>query len=227
MTTIILNHKTHGECYADEGDFHSADSMIRVKLKTAVSLPHQDALLNYLTVGKGAIKEESRGYVPRHRTRSLVELYLPLAMSTAARMRSGYDDYDELTSIASFALMEAAEKFNERSGVYFPVFAKRVIENRIKDHWRKEIRKMEDTGDIDFDDLQRVSFKTDTDFMVEVGVAAQQLRPRLRQLIQRMYLSKQPALAKELAYEWNISEARITQLKQEAIGLLSVLIKKS
>lgn len=216
MGTIILNHKTHGECYAEAEEFHNNRAMVKVKLKTPVVLPYQGTV-RFLTVGKSAIKETSEGYVAKHKKKGLVERYLPLAISTAAAMRRGSDDYDELTSIASLALMEAADRYDSNSGVYFHVFAKRVIESRIKDMWRKEARKLEDANDFNFDELITVNHKTESDFMVEVEVATKKLRPRLRQLMEALFFKRNPTTMKELAYKWNVSEGRIRQLKQEAI----------
>ena len=222
---IELTHKTYGTVYVERDVFDSTDAFMRVTLKTPHHFPKQGTLKT-LTVGKGAIKEKSKGYKPKHRPKTVVEQYLPLALSIAARMRTGYDDYDELTSIASEALIEAAAKYDSRTGVYFPVYAKTVIENKIKDHWRKEARKLEDTNDFNFDDLMVVQMKSDSDFMVAIERATLELRPRLRELVNSMYLCKHPLLAKELAYKWNVSEARVTQLKQEAIKLLRDILKK-
>ena len=150
MATIILNHKTYGEVYAEEEDFHSSDTMVWIKCKTAQYLPKQ-GLVKRLKVGKGAIKQQSEGYLPKHRNKSLAEQYLPLANSIAAKMRSGSDEYDELCSIAALGLVKACNKYaTVREG--FAAFARMSIENEIKNHWREQNKHSGvDTYDGDWD----------------------------------------------------------------------------
>jgi RNA polymerase sigma factor (sigma-70 family) len=217
-------HKTYGRVKLDEKELATDHPMIQVRLLN--SRGQFEKQRNILTVGKAALVD-CGGYKPKHRDKPLAEMYLPLAMSIAAKMRRGNDEYEELVSIASVALVRAAEKHNKRSPVHFSVFARQVVENAIKDHWRVSARKLEDANGFNFDEIGLPVGRDGDDRMIKITRLVGNLRPRLRQLVTRMYLQPHPALAKELAYEWNISEVRISQLKQEATLLLREMLKKN
>ncbi len=220
---VELVHKTYGRVMADADDLATDHPMIRVRLINGRDMfDHCD---NYITVGKAALNDTG-GYKPKHRDRSLAEMYLPLAMSIAASMRKGDDEYEELVGIASEALVKASQAYDTKSVVNFAVFARRSIENAIKDHWRKTARVSYQTGDWSWDDMMGTDeVTTNKAFTDKLQLAVDDLRPRLATIIKKMYLTDHPVTAKELAYEWNISQQRIDQLKQEAIGLLRVTMK--
>ena len=222
MDTIVLSHKTHGECYADAAEFHSSKPMIKVKLKTPVVLPKQGAVQS-LTVGKGAIKEKSEGYVPQHRHKTLAERFIPLANKLASKAwRAGrgdnYELYEELQCVAYEALVKAANRYNGDIGS-FQAFATSWIENEFRDYWRKEAKTNGTLNfDGDWDAILPPEDTMDNDKVTRVELAVKKLRPRLRELITMMYMSDDdPKTTKEMAYRWNVDPSRIRQLKQEAI----------
>ncbi len=222
---LTLTHKTYNTVYADEEEFHSSDKFIRVRLKTVVHLPHQGTVRS-LTVGKAAIKEKSRGYTPRKTKPSLAEQYMPLAKAVTSRMRGGNDDYEELLGVAVVGMMTATRKVDDVDHHVGP-YLKTAMENAIRMHWREQHKAAPEfcyAGD--FDKLLTYSRGARSERIEHIEQVVQLLRPRLRTLITELYFSKQPKLAKELAYEWNISDRRFRQLKQEAIELLRDILEK-
>jgi RNA polymerase sigma factor (sigma-70 family) len=143
-------------------------------------------------------------------------------------MRSGNDDYDELCCVAYVGLAKAADGYDADVGS-FQAYATQMIRGEIMHHWRREARQNgTQQFDGDWDKLMEIVEEDNTEEMIQrVTRYAYELRPRLRTIITRLYLTGKPPTAKELANEFNISEARLSQLKQEAVTLLREMMQKS
>jgi RNA polymerase sigma-B factor len=66
----------------------------------------------------------------------LTEAHLPLARHLARRYARGPDDLEELTQVASLALVKAADRFDPERGVQFSSFAAPTIIGELKRHFR-------------------------------------------------------------------------------------------
>ena len=224
---IELTHKTYGTVYTEADAFNSSEPMMWVTLKTPQILPEQGPVKR-LKVGKGAIKEKSQGYLPKHRHTGLTEQYIPLANSIAARAwRANNNDleYEELQSIAYMGLVQAANKF-EGDVPLFATYARERIEGAIKDHWRNEAKTNGTFAyDGDWDEIMTPEEAVDDEKMTRLDAAVSTLRPRVRDIIRAMHLTDDPKTSSEIAYRLNISEGRVRQLKQEGMGLLKDLLK--
>lgn len=225
---LTLTHKTYGTVYAKADDFNSSEPMMWITCKTPQILPKQGPV-SRLKVGKGAIKEKSEGYLPKHRHTSLTEQYIPLANSIAAKAyRSGFGnvEYEEMQSVAYLALVKAAQSYDSKSPVNFSVFAKAAIENAYKNLWREQAKTNGTFGfDGDWDEIMTHEQAVDNDHLDRVESAVASLRPRLRDIIRAMYLTTDPKTESEIAYRLNISQPRVCQLKQDAMKLLKEILK--
>ncbi len=67
---------------------------------------------------------------------AIVERFLPLARSVAARYRRGDEPYDDIFQVACFALVKAADRFDGQRGVAFSSFAVPTMTGEIKRHFR-------------------------------------------------------------------------------------------
>lgn len=224
---VTLTHKSYGTVYAEAEDFNSSEPMMWITCKTPQILPKQGSVKR-LKVGKGAIKEKSQGYLPKHRHLSLTEQYIPLANSIAAKMYRADNnslDYEELQSLAYLGLVKAANRF-EGDIRLFPTVAREYIEGEVLMHWRSEAKTNGTFAyDGDWDEIMTPEETVDNEHLEKVERAVASLRPRLRDIIRAMYLTTNPRTAPELAYVYNISARRINQLKQEGIETLKETLK--
>src|SRR6478752_6027779 len=67
---------------------------------------------------------------------ALLERFLPLARHLARRYMSGGADPDDLTQVASLALLKAIDRFDPTRGLAFTSFAVPTIVGEIKRHFR-------------------------------------------------------------------------------------------
>lgn len=129
---MIVTHKTYGRVVVDPKELATSDPFIWASL-----LNPRDNLENPVWVGKSALSD-SGGYVRKNRPKTLVEKYLPLAYSGAAKSYRKGDDFDELLSVACLALCEVTERFDGSRNNGFAAYAKPRIEGALLDHKNPE-----------------------------------------------------------------------------------------
>ena len=122
---MIVTHKTYGRVVVDPEELATSDPFIWASL-----LNPRDSLENPVWVGKSALSD-SGGYVRKNRSKTLVEKYLPLAYSGAAKSYQKGDDFDDLLSEATVALCKACESFDGSRNNGFAAFAKPWIEGEL------------------------------------------------------------------------------------------------
>jgi RNA polymerase sigma factor (sigma-70 family) len=111
-----------------KGDLDSDSAFVEVQL-----LNPRDNLPKRITVGKVAL-EDHGDYQPTKRSVSLVEQYLPLAKSAAAKACKHGDEYEELLSVATMALVEVAARFDGSRNNGFAAYAKPRLAGAILNH---------------------------------------------------------------------------------------------
>jgi RNA polymerase sigma factor (sigma-70 family) len=219
-------HSTYGRVMLDEDELATAHPMIEVRLVNGLDLFAKQG--QKLTVGKVALKDQG-GYVKKKRERnSLAEMYIPLANSIAARAWRAHNnqtDYEELQCVAYMGLCDAANRF-EGDAPLFATYARIKIEGEIQMHWRTLSKyNMEQSHD-DFDEFSAITTTSNLEELDRVERLVRGLRPRLRDIMLDMYYNLEPKTANEVAYKLGISFQRVSQLKQEAIGILRETLKK-
>src|SRR5258708_5517020 len=89
-----------------------------------------------VSVSRELFERWQRDKDPRARE-SLVELYLPLARSLAARYRGrGREPFDDLLQVASLGLLKALDRFDPDRGVAFSSYAVPTILGELRRHFR-------------------------------------------------------------------------------------------
>lgn len=111
-----------------KGDLNDDSAFVEVQL-----LNPRDNLPKRITVGKVALEDHGE-YQPTKRSVSLVEQYLPLAKSAAARACKQGDEYEELLSVATMALVEVAARFDGSRNNGFAAYAKPRLAGAILNH---------------------------------------------------------------------------------------------
>jgi RNA polymerase sigma factor (sigma-70 family) len=171
-----------------------------------------------------------RGYVKKKRQQnSLAEMYIPLANSIAARAWRAHNnqtDYEELQCVAYMGLCDAAYRFKGDAAL-FATYARIKIEGEIQMYWRSLSKHNVEQSHDDFDEFSCLNLSNNLDELDRVEAAVRSLRPRLRDIMLSMYYDIEPKTANEVAYKLGISFQRVSQLKQEAIGLLREMLKKN
>jgi RNA polymerase sigma-B factor len=66
----------------------------------------------------------------------LVEIHLGLALQLARRFANRGESYDDLSQVASIALIKAVDRFDPERGVEFSTFATRTVIGELKRHFR-------------------------------------------------------------------------------------------
>jgi RNA polymerase sigma-B factor len=77
-----------------------------------------------------------RRVVPEPDRDALVERYLPLARTVAARYRRGDESFEDIFQVACFGLVKAVDRFDAARGVAFSSFAVPTMTGEIKRHYR-------------------------------------------------------------------------------------------
>ncbi len=123
----------------------------------------------------------------------LTEAHLPLARHLARRYARGHDELEELTQVASLALVKAADRFDPERGVQFSSFAAPTIVGEVK-------RQFRDTG-------WGVHVPRE---MQERALLAERARDRLASR-----LGRSPRV-RELAQETGLSEEDVIEAREAA-----------
>lgn len=124
-------HKIYGRVSVI-GDINDSSPLVEVQL-----LNPRDNLPKRITVGKSALADHGE-YIPKKRGVELAEQYLPLAYAGAGKSYKTGDDFDELLSVASLALCEAAARFDGSRNNGFAAFAKVWISGELLKHKNPE-----------------------------------------------------------------------------------------
>lgn len=176
-------HATYGRVDI-KGDLNDDIAFVEVQL-----LNPRDNLPKRITVGKVALEDHGE-YQPTKRSVSLVEQYLPLARSAAAKACRQGDEYEELLSVATVALVEVAARFDGSRNNGFAAYAKPRLAGAILNHKNPQRNgTMNQVGDAElFMEYFGEGGDSEKDLMIaSVYAAFDELTPKQRYVMRGLY----------------------------------------
>jgi RNA polymerase sigma factor (sigma-70 family) len=203
-------HKIYGRVRVI-GDINDSSPLVEVQL-----LNPRDNLPKRITVGKSALADHGE-YIPKKRGVELAEQYLPLAYAGAGKSYKTGDDFDELLSVASLALCEAAARFDGSRNNGFAAFAKVWISGELLKHKNPErngTMNIVDNADL-FMEYIGQGGDSEKDLMIaRVYAAFDELTPKQQYVMRGLY--ELGLTQEQVADRMGISQKNVNNLVERA-----------
>jgi RNA polymerase sigma factor (sigma-70 family) len=205
-------HEVYGRVTVDPEELATDSKFIKVTL-----MNERPNLPKEITVGKAALKDKG-GYVGKRRPTTLVEDYLPIAYGVASSVYSKGLDWDELLSVATLGLVEAAGKFDPEKGNSFASIAKPYAIGYLKNYLNPERNGMMNISVQAMWEVDNASVNSgvsESDKRLILSGAVEQLTKRQKFVIDQIYRvgHTQQTLAKRLG----VSQQAVSRTHDRAI----------